>query len=158
MFKKVMEIPDHLILRYFELATDEHPDRIEEIRLQLSNGINPRDVKLELAKIITGLYHKEEEVQKAVDYFQTVFQKGELPEDMLQVQAPAGIQTLLDLVPVLIEKGIISSGSEFRRLVVQGGVRWNLEKVTDPNSKIENGEGVLQLGKKKFIKISSLIG
>lgn len=57
MFKKVMEIPDNLIIKYFELATDEHPDIVDKIKEQLKNGKNPRDVKFELAKIITGLYH-----------------------------------------------------------------------------------------------------
>jgi tyrosyl-tRNA synthetase len=65
MFKKVMEIPDHLILRYYELATDEHPDRIEELKKQMENGRNPRDCKLELASIITELYHGKEETLKA---------------------------------------------------------------------------------------------
>ena len=61
MFKKVMEVPDELIIRYFELATDEHPDRIEEIKKELENGKNPRDVKYELANAITSLYHTSED-------------------------------------------------------------------------------------------------
>jgi len=62
MFKKVMEVPDHLIIRYFELVTDEHPDRIDELKLALEEGANPRDIKFELARTITMLYHSEEEV------------------------------------------------------------------------------------------------
>jgi len=156
MFKKVMEIPDHLILRYLELATDEHPDRIEEIKIQLENGKNPRDIKLELAKTITGLYHNQEEVQKAQDYFHTVFQKGELPETMLEMIAPANCRTLLDLVPTLVEAGFIPSQSEFRRLIKQGGVQWNREKVVALDILLEGKEAVLKIGKKKFIKVSFL--
>lgn len=153
MFKKVMEIPDHLILRYFELATDEHPDRVEEIRHLLESGSNPRDIKLELARIITGLYHGEEESIKAGEYFHTVFQKGALPEKMIEIELPEACITLLDLVPLLVDKGIVPSGSEFRRLVAQGGVQINQEKVFHLEAVIQEKEAVLKLGKKKFVKI-----
>ncbi len=69
MFKKVMEVPDHLIIKYFELATDEHPKSIKEINTRLENGENPRDIKLELARIITRLYHNDEETLFAENYF-----------------------------------------------------------------------------------------
>lgn len=157
MFKKVMEIPDQLILRYYELATDEHPDRLEEIKKQLENGINPRDIKLELAVIITGLYHTEKEVMNAQEYFHTVFQQGELPDKMQEIIAPPDCHTLLDLIPILVELGFVPSGSEFRRLVKQGGVKWNRERVEDLNRKLEGGEAVLKIGKKIFIKVSSII-
>ncbi|HWT27330.1 MAG TPA: tyrosine--tRNA ligase [Mobilitalea sp.] len=153
MFKKVMEIPDHLIIRYFELATDEHPDRIDEIKQQLNNGRNPRDVKLELAKIITGLYHTQVEVSQAQEYFQTVFQKGELPEEMPVIEVTRSCVTLMDLTPFLIEQGIIPSGSEFRRLVNQGGVQLNREKADSIETGLTGEEVVLKIGKKKFVKI-----
>ena len=131
MFKKVMEIPDHLILRYFELVTDEHPDRIAEIGDELSRGRNPRDCKLELAEIITRLYHGEAGVVKAKEYFQQVFQKGEIPEVMEEVRIAKDNCSLLDISNALFDKGIISSKSEFRRLVQQGGVQVNQEKVVE---------------------------
>lgn len=153
MFKKVMEIPDSLILRYYELVTDEHPDHIAEIKKQMENGKNPRDCKLELARIITGLYHNEEETIKAEEYFHTVFQKGEIPEDMLEIKAINQMDLLLDMIPLLVENGIIPSGSEFRRLVKQGGVQINQVKVTDFEQRLPENEFVLKIGKKKFIKI-----
>jgi tyrosyl-tRNA synthetase len=153
MFKKVMEIPDHLIIRYFELVTDEHPDHIAEIKQQMESGRNPRDCKLELARIITELYHDKEVVVKAEEYFRTVFQKGELPEDMLIINAPSGCNTLIDLIPLLLERDMILSGSEFRRLVKQGGVKVNQEKIKDIERKLEGKEVVIKIGKKKFVRV-----
>lgn len=153
MFKKVMEIPDHLIIRYFELTTDEHPDRIEEIKKQISEGRNPRDIKLELAKIITGLYHPMDEVIKAQEYFHQVFQKGGLPDTMPSIQILKECNTLFDVVPILLEHKIIPSGSEFRRLVNQGGIQLDGDKVDDAGLKLEKEETVLKIGKKKFVKL-----
>lgn len=152
MFKKVMELPDHLILRYFELATDEHPDRIEEIKKQLIEGRNPKEVKLELAGIITGLYHGEEETEGARRYFAKVFEQGGLPDTMVNITLPEQCRTLLDIVPLLLDRKLISSGSEFRRLVKQGGVRWNGKLIEDGNMTLEEKEFVLKIGKKLFIR------
>jgi tyrosyl-tRNA synthetase len=153
MFKKVMEIPDHLILRYFELVTDEHPDRIAEISDELSRGRNPRDSKLELAEIITRLYHGEAGLLKAKDYFHQVFQRGEIPEDMQEVRISRGNVSLLDISNELLDKGIISSKSEFRRLVQQGGVQLNQEKVVEIEKNLLNDNTVIRIGKKKFVRI-----
>ncbi len=153
MFKKVMEIPDALIIRYFELVTDIHPNQIEELRKQMEQGRNPRDCKLELAREITGLYHSQEEIIKAEEYFQTVFQKGELPENMPVLDVPAENRSLLALIPFLVKGGFIPSGSEFRRLVQQGGVQVNQEKADQLDSKLEGEEIVLKIGKKKFVRI-----
>lgn len=75
MFKKVMEIPDSLIINYYELTTDEHPDTVERIKGELSSGKNPRDIKYELAKIVTGLYHSGDDVKRAEEYYNTAFAK-----------------------------------------------------------------------------------
>jgi len=153
MFKKVMEIPDHLILRYYELATDVHPDKINEIRNLMKEGTNPRDLKLDLAEIITGLYHDQEAVIKSKEYFITVFQKGALPEEMMEIMLPANCKTLLDVIPFLTKLKIVVSSSEFRRLVMQGGVQLNQEKVFDISMELKEKETVLKLGKKKFVKL-----
>ncbi|MGB4661491.1 MAG: tyrosine--tRNA ligase [Mobilitalea sp.] len=153
MFKKVMEIPDRLILRYFELITDEHPDRITEIKSQMENGRNPRDCKLELAGIITNLYHSLEDTEKAEEYFHAVFQKGEIPEEMPEIVLPVSCRTLLEVIPFLVEQKIVPSGSEFRRLVMQGGVQMNSEKVEDIAMKLEDDEIILKIGKKKFVRV-----
>lgn len=153
MFKKIMELPDHLILRFFELATDEHPDRIIELREQMEAGRNPRDVKLELANIITGLYHSKEDTAKAQEYFHTVFQRGELPENMPEIKVAADCNTLTALIPILLRNGIIPSGSEFRRLVKQGGVQVNRRKLESVEETFTEEELVMKIGKKKFVRI-----
>ena len=154
MFKKVMEIPDNLIIKYFELATDEHPDKIDEIQKELNNDKNPRDIKFELAKIITNLYHTEEETASAIAYFETVFKEGNLPDSIPQISIPSECNFLKEIVTFLVNETIISSNNEFRRLVNQGGVQINKEKVTDfDNTPIKDGD-TIKLGKKKFVQLN----
>lgn len=151
MFKKAMEIPDSLILRYFELVTDVHPDEIAELGRRLSDGENPRNIKLLLAENITELYHGKEQAAKAKEYFLSVFSGGELPKDMPRITCTESEKTLLDIVPRLIENRLTASGSEFRRLLKQGGVSMNGERVTEPDTPLAQPETVLKIGKKNFI-------
>lgn len=155
MFKKVMEVPDDLIIRYFELATDEHPDTIEELKIDFINGVNPRDIKLKLANIITGLYHSEKELKKAMAYYVTAFSKKSIPEDISVLLLEIGRETVRDIIPQLITMGYVQSKSEFLRLVKQGGVRLNGEKMEEDemNQVLYNGD-VIKIGKKKFVRIN----
>ncbi|KMY45750.1 tyrosyl-tRNA synthetase [Bacillus sp. FJAT-27916] len=154
MFKKVMEIPDELIIKYFELATDEHPQQIAAIKARLENGENPRDIKIELAQIITALYHGEKTMKEARQYFETVFRKRELPNDIPTIQLEDAQETITDVIPNLIEHGLVTSKSEFLRLVKQNGVSLNGEKLTSEtlNQTIAS-EDVIQIGKKRFVKV-----
>lgn len=155
MFKKVMEIPDNLIIKYFKLATDEHPDKIAQFEIELANGKNPRDIKFELAKIITSLYHTEKDTKAAIDYFETVFKKGDLPDMIPQINIPENCNYLKEIGPFLVKAGFLTSNNEFRRLVLQGGVQINKNKVNDfNNTSIEKGD-VIKLGKKKFVQITN---
>ncbi|MEG2546798.1 MAG: tyrosine--tRNA ligase [Niameybacter sp.] len=151
MFKKIMEVPDELIIKYFELATDEHPDRIDAIKASLAQGANPKDVKLELAHIITGLYHSEEEVVGAVAYYEAAFSKKAIPTDIPSLALEEGQQTLLDVIPVLVQEGFAPSSSEFRRMMKQKGVQLNQVEVVDLEQTIQSGD-ILKIGKKKFVK------
>ncbi len=153
MFKKVMEIPDNLIIRYFELATDEHPNRIEEVKEDLRNGKNPRDVKLELAKIITSLYHTDEETKAAMKYFEDVFMKGNLPDTMPEIIVPIECSTLREIGKILVKNNFVSSANELKRLANQGGVYINNKKVTDFENTSIVHEDIIRLGKKKFVKV-----
>lgn len=153
MFKKVMEIPDSLIIKYFELATDEHPDKIEKIKKQLKEGKNPRDIKMELAKIITSLYHTQEETKIAIDYFDDVFKKGKLPEIVPELAIPVKCNMLKEIISLLVQNNYVNSNKEFRRLVDQGGVQINQKRIDDfDNECIFNGD-IIKIGKKKFMKI-----
>lgn len=154
MFKKIMEVPDALIIKYFELATDEHPRVIKEVENRLLKGENPRDIKLELAEIITTLYYGEEAVKEAKQFFETAFQKKQIPDNIPSMLIEIGKESVLDIIPALIAKNYIKSKSEFMRLIKQNGVSLNGEKITvdDTDQILMNGE-VLQIGKKRFIRI-----
>lgn len=152
MFKKVMEIPDNLIIKYFELATDEHPDIVDKIKEQLKNGKNPRDVKFELAKIITGLYHSDEEVKESIKFYDAAFSKKSIPENIPEIKMNDSIKHLEDIIQLLIDENFIQSKSEIRRLISQGGVQINGEKINEISAILNNGD-VIKIGKKKFVKI-----
>lgn len=154
MFKKVMEIPDDLIIKYYELATDEHPDDIENIKRRLAKGTNPRDIKLELANIITSLYHTSEDTMKAAEYYDIAFSKKSVPDNIPSIIIDLDKDLLNDIIPRLIDLGYVNSKSDFVRLVKQGGVKINGEKVNedDLNQVLINGD-VIKIGKMRFIKI-----
>ncbi|MBU3210461.1 tyrosine--tRNA ligase [Clostridium algidicarnis] len=150
MYTKTMEIPDDLIIKYFELATDIHPDKINEMKANLqSDSVNPRDVKMSLAKEIVRLYHSEEDSLKAEHHFVHVFQKNQMPEDL----EPVTITDTMNFIEVIVYAKLASSNSEARRLITQGGVRINGEKVKDFNDVKLKDEDIIQVGKKKFAKI-----
>ncbi|WP_339214505.1 tyrosine--tRNA ligase [Ornithinibacillus sp. FSL M8-0202] len=154
MFKKVMEVPDELIIKYFELATDEHPDEIDKIKQRLEQGVNPRDVKLKLAEIITNLYWGEEETKRAITYFETAFSKKEIPDDIPELIIEIGAETVEAIIPQLIEKEFVKSKSEFVRLIRQNGVQLNQEKISEDDlDRVLMNEDVLQIGKKRFIRL-----
>ncbi|WP_405096972.1 tyrosine--tRNA ligase [Oceanobacillus sp. FSL H7-0719] len=153
MFKKVMEVPDHLIMKYFELATDEHPDEIENIKQLLEKGANPRDIKLQLANIITNLYWGAMETLRAQTYFETAFSQKEIPDDIPEILIEIGAETLADLIPQLIDIGLVKSKSEFLRLIKQSGVRLNKEKLLEDDlERVIMNQEVLQIGKKRFVR------
>ncbi len=152
MFKKVMEIPDSLILKYFALATDILPEELERIEDALARGENPKDYKLLLARTITGLYHTPEQTRGAEEFFHQAFTNKGIPENVPQLPLPGSCACLQDLIsPLLAEKWIVS-GSEFRRLLSQGGVRLNGVRVCDLGTPIGDGD-VLKIGKKKFVRL-----
>lgn len=151
MYQKAMEIPDVLIIKYYNLVTDVHPDEIADIKSKLENDeVNPRDIKMQLAREIVTLYHGTEAAIQAEERFKSVFQKGQIPADILTVDVN---KDGLDIASIIVENGLVQSKSEVRRLVNQGGVKINGVKVADLNNIPNESELVIQIGKKKFIKI-----
>ncbi|MGL4732027.1 MAG: tyrosine--tRNA ligase [Clostridium sp.] len=151
MYQKSMEIPDELIIKYYNLVTDIHPDVVNQIEKDLKEDkVNPRDIKMGLAKEIVRLYHGDEKANFAEERFKSVFQKGQIPVDILTVEASA---TDFDLAQIVVDNKLAPSKSELRRLVKQGGVKVNNEKIDDLQAINVEGELVVQIGKKKFIKI-----
>lgn len=151
MYEKAMTIPDELIIKYFELVTDIHPDIVDKIKLDLEeNRVNPRDIKMNLAKEIVKLYHEEEKAIEAENRFKEVFQKGQIPNDIKTVEV---LKSDFDLIDELVKNKLVSSKSEVRRLITQGGVKVNNKKLDDIKNVKINDTMIVQVGKKKFIKI-----
>ena len=149
IYVKTMQVPDNLIIKYFDLATDIHPDNIKKVRVELDNGVNPRDIKMTLAKEIVSLYHGAAEAEEAEQYFKSLFQKNEIPEDILEFNTISGIS----LIEIITRSKLVLSKSEARRLISQGGVKVNGEKVEDINKNNLKNEDIVQIGKRKFLRI-----
>jgi tyrosyl-tRNA synthetase len=152
MYGKIMSVRDDLIPKYFTLATEVSLREIETIKKQLADGANPRDLKMKLAREIVGLYHGANAATKAEGNFIDTFAKGGVPNDIETVEVARGAL----LADVLLEKNIVASKTEWRRLVDEGAVNEvdSEEKITDPFYKVEKNL-TLKIGKRRFIKISS---
>ncbi len=152
MFKKVMEVPDFLIIRYFELATDILPDELDKIKASLDNGANPKDCKLLLARTITSLYHTPQETAAAEEFFRQAFTNREIPQEVPSLPLPQNINTLQETIPFLVKGGYAASNNEFRRLLTQGGISINGQKTASLHTPIKIGD-VIKIGKKTFVKL-----
>lgn len=153
MFRKVMEVPDHLIVRYFELATDILPEELDVIKAALAGGCNPKDYKLLLARAITSLYHTDDETEAGEEFFRQAFTNRGIPMDIPCLEIPAVRGNLFDVITPLTQNGFTASGSEFRRLLSQGGIQLNTQKATSLDTPVHDGD-VLKIGKKKFVKLT----
>jgi tyrosyl-tRNA synthetase len=143
MYTKIMAIQDDLIDQYFILGTGKDIDEIDEIK----SGKNPMEIKKELAKIIVAEMHSKKNAEAAAENFKKSVQNKEIPADILSIS----VNNNLTASEVLVKTNLASSLSEGKRLVKQGGVKLNDENITNPNSKIK--EGILKVGKRKFVKI-----
>lgn len=156
MYGKVMSIPDQLIIKYFRLVTDVHPDEIGAMEEMLGhNEVNPRDLKMKLAREITGLYHGSSAASQAENSFISVFQRKGVPEDIMDFKLPKEMLEggSTDISDLLAGLGFCASKSEARRLVVQGAVRINGKKLNSCSAfGLKNGD-ILQAGKLKFARL-----
>ena len=153
MFGKVMSISDDLMWRYYELVTDLTPSQISGLRSEIHGGRNPRDVKVNLAKLIIKDFHSQAEADAAEDEFNRRFVKKEIPDEIEEVFISAQTYRLADLV---VASGLVATKGEARRLIEQGGVKINGEKATSAASEIDmTSEGlILQVGKLKFARLN----
>jgi tyrosyl-tRNA synthetase len=152
MFGKVMSISDDLMWRYYELLTDLTTAEISNLKLQIADGENPRNVKVNLAKLIIADFHSSEAATAAEDDFNRRFVQKEIPDEIEESLIEAGTHNLAELLALT---GLAASKGEARRLIEQGGVKIDGEKATAPNADIEiNADGtLLQVGKRKFLKV-----
>jgi tyrosyl-tRNA synthetase len=152
MFGKVMSISDDLMWRYYELLTDLTVSEISDLKSQISNGENPRNLKVRLAKLIVRDFHSQEAADAAEEEFVRRFVQKEVPDEIEEKTIAAGSYGLSSL---LAETGLAASKGEARRLIEQGGVKINGDKAGAANAEIAiDADGVLlQVGKRKFLKV-----
>jgi tyrosyl-tRNA synthetase len=153
MYGKTLSIPDELIYTYFELVTDEPLDELKKIKEMLENpNVNPRDLKRRLARKIVSMYHGEDAAIKAEEEFDKIFVKKGVPDEMPEKEFESGKE--IPIIDLIMDVGFAPSRGEARRLVIQGGVSIDGNKITDfkQTIKIEK-DFVLKVGKRKFIKI-----
>ena len=150
MFGKVMSISDELMWRYFELLSFRPMEEIEQFRQAVAEGENPRNIKIKLALELVERFHSKEAAEAALKDFETRFSKNALPEDMPEVT----VQGPLPLANLLKEAGLVASTSEGHRMVKQGAVKRDGEKLTDSREEIPAGvEAVFQVGKRRFARV-----
>ncbi|MCD6362999.1 MAG: tyrosine--tRNA ligase [Synergistetes bacterium] len=152
MFGKLMSIPDSLMMKYFELLTDFTMEEIETFKKNLEAGrVHPKDLKAKLAFNIVKTYHSEEDAIKAKEEFERVFSKKEHPSDVPLKVFPEDEKRIVDL---LVEGGLVSSRSEAKRLISQGGVKVDGLRVEDIGQVIDLGkERFIQVGKRRFLRV-----
>ena len=157
MFGKLMSISDNLMWRYFELLTDLPMDEIEGKRREATMGtINPMEVKLELAGLIIADYHGAAAAKEAEQAFRSTFSKGQVPDDIPEAALEAGSEVWL--VELLNEHGLVASKGEGRRMVRQGAVSIDGEKIGDEELRVSLAAGdekIVKVGKRRWLKLKA---
>ena len=153
MYGKAMSIPDDLVIKYTELITDLSLDEKLSVRQQIEqNQIHPRTAKMNLAKTIVRMFHGETASQRAEAQFQQVFQQKQLPTDIEEVLWEG--ERSISVPNLVVSLDMLTSTSEARRMMKNGGIKLNEAKVTNVNEEVTVEDGlVVQVGKRKFKKI-----
>lgn len=154
MFGKIMSISDELMWRYYELLSFRSTEEIELFKQATLEGANPRDYKIKFAEEIITRYHGEAAAKKATENFIARFQKGAMPDDIAEVTLTVESEGL-PIANLLKEAGLVASTSDGLRMIKQGAVKIDGEKVVDKTLKIAKGtEHIYQVGKRRFAKVS----
>ncbi len=154
MFGKIMSISDDLMWRYYDLLSFRPLQEVAALKQDIADGKNPRDVKILLAKEIIARFHDEAAAEAAHQDFVTRFQKNAIPDDIPQLDIALPEEGLM-LGNLLLQAKLVSSTSEAMRMVKQGAVKIDGEKVQDPRLQVsETGTAVYQVGKRKFAKVT----
>ena len=154
MFGKIMSISDDLMWRWFELLSFRPINEVNELKKEVKSGMNPRDTKFLLAEEIIERFHSKEDAENAKNTFLERFQKGAKPKDIETFSI--SLDDVIAIGNLLKESGLVQSTSEAMRLVKQGAVKINDEKIDDPKLSIEkNQELLVQVGKRRFLKIKT---
>jgi tyrosyl-tRNA synthetase len=154
MFGKLMSVSDDLMWRYLELLSFRSLAQIANFREEVANGRNPRDIKVLLAQEIVARFHSQKAAEDALVEFEARFQKGVLPDDMPEI-AVASAGGVIAVANLLKQAGLVASTSEALRMIDQGGVKLDGDKVVDKGLQIKAGAIVVaQVGKRKFGRIT----
>ncbi len=149
MYGKLMSLPDHVMGTYMRLLTRWTPDQIARLEADLDAGrLHPRDLKMRIAREIVDMLFGPEAAERAEAHFVRVFQQRELPEDIPEVPYREGVS----IVEFLVDAGLVGSKSEAKRLLRQRGVRFNGQVIEDFHTTLP-GPGVLQVGKRRFVRV-----
>ena len=153
IFGKTLSIPDNLIYIYYELASDISASELKGVKQQLEDSkVNPRDIKRKLARTLVRMYHSEDAAIQAEEEFDKIFIKKEIPDEIEEFKIDDNNQEF-NILDLILKVNFAPSKGEARRLVTQGGVSINGNKLTDFNSNVKLSDGmVLKVGKRKFIK------
>lgn len=150
IFGKMMSISDDLMWRYYELLSFKSLEDIAKLKQDVENGTNPRDIKIELAKEIIERFHTKEDAERAHQDFIQRFQKNQIPDDLNVVE----LEQELPITNLLKEAGLVTSTSDANRMIKQGAVKIDGEKINDNKAVFGKGtDNVFQVGKRKFAKI-----
>jgi tyrosyl-tRNA synthetase len=153
MFGKIMSISDNLMWRWFELLSFLPEEEILKLKTEMEEGRNPRDIKFILAEELVDRFHNEGDGKNCKEIFLNRFQKGKMPEDIETFEVDIENDSI-PLVNLLKDTKMITSVSEGNRLIKQGGIKINKEKVDDTRHEISKGsKNIYQVGKRKFLKI-----
>ena len=153
IYGKIMSMNDSMITEYFELCTDIPLERIREMENEMKNDkVNPRDLKMELAREIVGVYHGEKKAREAEEYFVKTVRKKEIPDSIVNYKLSISGRKLVDL---LVDTKLASSKSEARRLIRQRGVKVGGKVVEDIDAEVKpTKEGVIiRKGKRGFVRV-----
>ncbi|MDR3090385.1 MAG: tyrosine--tRNA ligase [Desulfobulbaceae bacterium] len=153
IYGKVLSISDTLMFRYYELLSDLSAQEIAALKAGIADGsLHPKEVKKQLARELTARFHGQAAAANAETEFEKVFQKKELPDEMTEVALPTG--EAIWLPQLLLDAGLVTSTSEGRRMIQQGAVAVNGEKIADINAKAARaGEMILKVGKRRFARV-----
>ena len=154
MFGKIMSISDELMWRWFDLLSFKSSEDIQLLKAQQADGMNPRDIKIALAKELIARFHDGQAAEEAEQNFINQFQKKNIPDDIEELVL-SWPEDSIPLPNLLKDAGMTESTSEAMRMIKQGGVRINEEKITDPKHSVpKNSSAIYQVGKRKFKKIT----
>jgi tyrosyl-tRNA synthetase len=154
MFGKLLSITDDLMWRYYELLSSLSGQEIAQLKADVAAGkLHPKAIKVRFAKEMVARFHSKEDAERAEQEFERVHARRELPEEIEQRDYPLAGAASVGLLKLMSDTKLAASNSEARRLVAQGGVSINGDRASDPRASLGAGEYLLQVGKRKFLKV-----